>query len=93
MSGSATANSAISGLLSQPMPLRSSKIPIRKNSSLTMPKLSISKKRHSRPATTGAIINGYRNPVRSHRDRLPRLLNSSAAASPSTNSRVTTSTV
>ena len=54
------------------------------------PKLSIIKKRQSRPATTGAIINGYKKIVRKIRERLPRVLNSSAVARPSTNSRVTT---
>lgn len=58
MSGMATANSTMLGLLSQPIWFGSVRIPALASSVPMMPKLSISRNRQSRPATTGAIING-----------------------------------
>ena len=63
------------------------------SSSLTIPKLSMSRNRHSRPATIGAIINGYRKMVRNTREELPSDVNRSATRRPSTNSKATTITV
>lgn len=58
MSGRATENRTMSGSLSQPMASGSSMTPNPVSSSFTMPKLSIIRNRHSRPATTGAIMSG-----------------------------------
>ncbi len=93
MSGIATENSAMSGLLSHAIWSRLAMRPASKSSSLTMPKLSMRRKRQSSPATTGAIMSGYMNSVRKIVDRLPSALNSSATARPSANSAATTMTV
>ena len=57
-SGIDTENRTIFGSLSQPIALGSEMIPTRASRAPTMPELSISRNRHSRPATTGAIISG-----------------------------------
>ena len=91
-SGSATENRAIFGSLSQPIwsvLCRSD----RRSSSLMMPKLSMSRNRQSRPATTGAIMSGYMNTVRNTADRLPSAAKTSATPSPMVNSSATTMTV
>ena len=93
ISGSATEKSAMSGSLSHWIWSGLSRIPHSKSSWFTMPKLSMSRNRQSRPATTGAIMSGYMKSVRNTCDRCPSAVNRSATASPSANSAVTTMTV